>query len=210
MTIATIDFSSVKFNLKERAELRMLSQFYDSKVLKLLLGVYASEVQELSDAIYQLLIGRTLSNAQGEQLDAIGRIVGLDRKGFDYSAQFWFAPDEDGVQPDNGHWWVQNQQQAVKTDMDDTTYRKWIWLKILENHNLFSSNPEIKNQIFEGIEETIGIERDGAMNAKLYISSNMSLTNKNLISYNEDTELTDNDYMFAYPATTDITDVEEI
>lgn len=210
MAIANIDYSSVKFNLKELAESRLLSQFYDSKILKLLLNVYTSEIQELSDAIYQLLVGRTLNNAQGEQLDAIGRIVGLDRKGFNYAASFWFTPDEDGVQPDNGHWWVQNQQPAVKTDMDDTTYRKWIWLKILENHNLFSSNPEIKDQIFNGIEEKIGIERDGPMNAKIYVSSNMSLTNKNLISYNENTELTDNDYMFAYPATTDITDVEEI
>ena len=210
MAIANIDYSSVKFNLKELSESRILSQFYDSKVLKLLVGVYTSEVQELSDAIYQLLVGRTLNNAQGEQLDAIGRIVGISRKGFDYSAQFLFSPDENEVQPDNGHWWVQNQQQAIKADMDDPTYRKWIWLKILENHNLFSSNPEIKNQVFEGIGETIGIERDGAMNAKIFVPSNMSLTNKNLIVYNENTELTDNDYMFSYPATTDITDVEEI
>lgn len=210
MAIANIDYSSVKFNLKELAESRLLSQFYDSKILKLLLNVYTSEIQELSDAIYQLLVGRTLNNAQGKQLDAIGRIVGQERTGYDYNNTYWFAPDETGVQPDNGRWWVQNQPQSVIQEMDDETYRMWIYLKILENHNLFSSTPEIENQIKEGIGETVGIERRGMMEAKLYVTSNISLTNKNLLTYNENTELTDNDYMFAYPATTDITDVEEI
>lgn len=209
MAIESIDFSGVKFDLEARAESRMLSQFYDSKVLKLLLNVYISEVQELSDAIYNLIKGRSLNDAQGKQLDAIGRIVGQERTGFSYNNTYWFAPDELGIQPDNGRWWTQNQPQSVVQEMDDDTYRMWIYLKILENHNLFSSTPEIESQIEKGIGENVGIERSGMMEAKIYVTPNISLTNKNLLSYNENTELTDNDYMFSYPATTGISEVEE-
>lgn len=209
MAVAKIDFSSVKFDLKAISESRLLSQFYDSKVLKLLLGVYTSEIQELCDALYQLISGRSLNNAQGKQLDAIGRIVGRDRRMYNYDSQYWFAPDENGIQPDNGAWWVQNAQQAEYQDMDDVTYRKWLWLQILENHNLFSATPELENAIKEGIGDTVGIERTGPMEATIYVTPNISLTNKSLLSYNEDNELTDNDYLFAYPAATSIDTVEE-
>lgn len=204
MAAIDINFNSMKFNLKERAESRMLSQFYNSTVLKLLLDVYTSEVQELSDALFGLCRQRTVNFAGGKNLDTIGRIVGRDRTTYNYGAPYWFAPDESDVQPDNGHWWAKNAQQAVTEDMDDTTYRQWIWLKILENHNKFSSVPELENAVFDGIGEKIGIERTGMMEADILTDSTISLTNKNLLEYNKDTELTENEYLFAYPATTSI------
>jgi hypothetical protein len=61
----------------------------------------------------------------------------------------------------------------------------------------------------DGIGEVVGIQRTGMMEADLYVSQNISLTNKNLLSYNVDTKLTDNDYLFPYPATTNINQVEK-
>lgn len=210
MAVSQIDFSSVEYNLDEIAQSRLLSQFYNSKVLKLLLSAITAEVQELSTAISQLIAKRSLYRAEGPQLDAIGRIVGQSRTGYNYGAGFWFSPDEQEVCPDNGNWWVQNQPQAIEQDMDDDTYRQWIWLKILENHNLYSSTPEIENQINDGIGEVVGIETEGNMTAKLYVSANISLTNKELLRYYKNTKLTDNDYMFAYPATTNIDTIVEV
>lgn len=204
MAIGTITFDEYKFDLQKRAESRMLSQFYNSNVLKLLLQVFTSEIQELSDAVYELIRQRSVGYAKGENLNAIGRIVGRDRTIYNYSAAFWFAPDENDVQPDNGNWWVQNAQQAVSEQMDDDTYRKWVWMKILENHNLFSSTPELENAIKDGIGETVGIQRTGMMEAEILTSPTISLTNKALLTYNKDTELTENEYLFAYPATTSI------
>lgn len=209
MAIGQLDFSSIEFNLKEISESRVLSQFYNSKVLKLLLGAFTAEIQELSTAITDLIKYRTLPYAEGEQLDAIGRIVGQDRTGYEYDEGYWFAPDTSGVQPDNGAWWVQNAMQASEEQMDDATLRKWIWLKILQNHNLYSSVPEIKNAVLDGLGETIGIEAYGPMEADIYVSKNISLTNKYLITYNQNTRLTDNDYKIAYPATTSIHSVIE-
>lgn len=204
MAAIDINFNSMKINLKDRAESRMLSQFYNSTVLKLLLDVFTSEAQELLDAIYELCRQRTVNFANGKNLDAIGRIVGRDRTSYNYGTAFWFTPDENDVQPDNGHWWTRNAQQATTEAMDDDTYRQWIWLKILENHNKFSSVPELENAVFDGIGEKIGIDRTGMMEADILTESTISLTNKNLLEYNKDTELTDNEYLFAYPATTSI------
>lgn len=204
MAIEAITYDELKFDLKARALSRMLSQFHNSTVLKLLLEAFTSEVQELSDAIYELIRQRSVGYAKGYNLDAIGRIVGRDRTQYNYTAAFWFAPDETDVQPDNGHWWTQNAQQAVSEDMDDNTFRQWIWLKILENHNKFSSVPELEFAIQDGIGEMVGIQRTDIMEANILTEPTISLTNKALLTYNRDTELTDNEYLFAYPATTSI------
>ena len=212
MALANIDFESVKLNLVEKAASLMLSQYAEkeSKVLNLLLQVYISEIQELSSAVADLLEKRSIGKAEGQTLDIIGKIVGRPRRIYNYDTAFWFAGDKAEVQPDNGSWWCQKAQQAVAEDADDITYRKWIWMQILENHNLYSSVPEMEGAIQNGIGEKIGIERSGPMDAKLFVQSQISLTNKNLLQYNIDTEQTENDYLFAYPATTKITSIEEV
>lgn len=212
MAAATIKYDDIKKNLAQIASDFMLSQYNkkDSPVLNLLLQAYISEVQELSDAIVSMFEYHSIAKAKGIALDEIGHIVGRDRTLYNYDVDFWFAPDEDGVQPDNGHWWCKNAEQAVAEEMDDETYRKWIWMQILENHNLYSSVPELTGAIYDGIGEIIGIERSAEMSAKIYTQSQISLTNKSLLSYNMDTLQTDNDYLFAYPATTSISSVEEV
>jgi hypothetical protein len=48
-----------------------------------LIGVYARQIQELETAILQVLILTRLANAEGAQLDVIGRIVGRRRSNED-------------------------------------------------------------------------------------------------------------------------------
>lgn len=209
MSATDIKTDSIYFDMKTTAVLRMLSQFYGKKVLQLLLLAFVEEVQELSTAVADLIAKRTINKAEGTQLDIIGKIIGRDREYYNYEQDYWFTTDEDGVSPDSGHWWCYPAEQAVGQQMDDITYRKWIWLQVLENHNLYSAKPEIENAILDGIGETVGIQRTGMMEANIYITQNISLTNKNLLAYNENNMLTDNDYLFAYPATTKIDNVEE-
>lgn len=210
MSAANIKFEAIKFDMKAIAMSRVLSQYYDSKILKLLIQAYIEEIQELSTAIYDLISKRTLNLAEGTTLDIIGKIVGRPRESYNYETDFWFTPDTETSQPDNSHWWTYPAEQAISQPMDDNTYRKWLWLQILENHNLYSSVPELKNNVIEGIEEKIGIQRVGMVEADIYVNPNISLTNKNLLSYNKDTQLTDNDYLFPYPAAMSINQVEEI
>jgi hypothetical protein len=210
MSAIDIKTDSIRFNMRAIAMSRMLSQFYGKKILQLLVQAYIDEVQELSTAIADLIEKRTLNKAEGNALDTIGKIVGRSREYYNYEASYWFAPDTEGVSPDSGHWWCYPAEHAVGQAMDDVTYRKWLWMQILENHNLYSSTPEIENNILDGIGETVGIQRTGMMEADLYVSQNISLTNKNLLTYNTNNTLTENDYLFPYPATTNIDQVEEV
>lgn len=206
----TVDFSGLKFNLKKISESRLLSQYSQSKVLKLLLGAFTSEIQELMDAIVLLMEYRTLNKASGKQLDILGKIIGQPRTLFNYETSYWFAPEDEEVAPDNGRWWSNPAEKAVIKKMDDVTYRKRLWLQILKNHNKFSSNLEIKDQMLQGTGETIGIQVDGIVSAKLLAQQTISLTNYNLLDYYKDTQQADNDFYFAYPATTVITSVEKV
>lgn len=202
MAAIEIDFSELRFDLQKIAESRILSQYTTSPLYKKLLEAITSEVQELLDAIVDLMEYRTVAKAKGKQLDILGKIVGQPRSSYNYGSSFWFMPDEDGVGADNGRWWISAVPQAVEEEMDDETYRNWIWLRILSNHNLFSSTPELENAILEGLDESVGIERVGMMEGKIYAESTISLTNYNLLDYNKDTPVVDNEYLFAYPATT--------
>ena len=210
MPAKTVDFSSLRFDLKKISESRILSQYVNSPLYKKLLGAFTSEVQELMDAIVDLMEYRTITKAEGKNLDAIGRIVGQDRNSYNYDTAYWFTTDEEGLGQDNGHWWLKGTPQAVSERMDDITYRKWIWMRILQNHNLFSSKPELEGAILDGIGERIGIETDGMMTGKIYAEKTISLTNYALLDYYVNTNLTDNDYVFAYPATTSISEKEKV
>lgn len=210
MSAIDIKTDSIRFDMSAIAMSRMLSQFYGKKILQLLVQAYIDEVQELSTAIADLIEKRTLNKAEGTALDTIGKIVGRSREYYNYEISYWFTPDTEGVSPDSGHWWCYPAEQAVGQTMDDITYRKWMWMQILENHNLYSSTPEIENNILDGIGEKVGIQRTGMMEANLYVSQNISLTNKKLLTYNTNNTLTENDYLFPYPATTNIDQVEEV
>lgn len=209
MTVLAINFDSMKFDMKAISESRILSQYSQSTLYKLLLGVFTSEIQELSDAIHDLMEKRTIAKAEGKILDIIGTIVGQNRDSLDFETSFWFSPDTDGSQPDNGHWWIKNVPQAETEVMEDDTFRKWIEMKILKNHNKFSSKPEIENSIYGGIGEKVGIQRVGMIQQDLYVSTSISTTNKGLLSYLVNTPFTENQYLFSYPATTSIRNVIE-
>lgn len=205
-----IDFSELRFKLKEISESRILSQYSSSPVYKLLLEAFTSEVQELLDAIVDLMESRTLYDGNTYTLNIIGKIVGQNRVMQDYDNTFWFSPDNEGVSADNGYWWVNTTSKSSIQEMDNVTYRKWLWLKILENHNLFSAKPEIEDQIKQGLGETVAFVDDGIVEAKIIVEQTISLTSEALLTYYKDTQLTDNDYLFAYQATTEINSVEKV
>lgn len=65
----------------EEAPTLLLDQYKDKPRLKALLLSYIRRVQELEDAIWDVLTKRLIDNAEGAQLDVLGRIVGQRREG---------------------------------------------------------------------------------------------------------------------------------
>jgi hypothetical protein len=59
----------------------LISQYRDKPRIAALLSSYLRRVQELEDAIFDVLVKRLIDNAIGYQLAAIGRIVGQTNEG---------------------------------------------------------------------------------------------------------------------------------
>lgn len=59
----------------ERGLSRLLSQFSRSANLRSLLAAYLIQVQDLEDGLWEVIEERLLANAEGSQLDTIGRLV---------------------------------------------------------------------------------------------------------------------------------------
>jgi hypothetical protein len=66
---------------EEQAYGLFLEQYAELPRLAALLASYTQEIQELEDAIWAVRIGRFLDNAEGAQLDVIGKLVGEPREG---------------------------------------------------------------------------------------------------------------------------------
>lgn len=60
---------------EEQAYGLLLDQYAEKPRIAALLASYTQEVQELEDAIWGVRIGRFLDNAEGAQLDVIGKLV---------------------------------------------------------------------------------------------------------------------------------------
>lgn len=132
-------------NAEARMRGRALRQFVSSPVFQQILVALAVEVQTVLDAIKDLLSGRTLSNAEGVQLDVIGRIVGQGRVIPYYTINDidWFTPDETGFDLDTAVVWVTNGLDGSDHTMSDAEYRDMIEAKIYRNQCKYGSPTEI-------------------------------------------------------------------
>lgn len=60
----------------------LISQFRDKPFIEILVKALMTQVQEIEDALFDLLVKRTIDTAVGAQLDVIGKIVGQKRGTF--------------------------------------------------------------------------------------------------------------------------------
>lgn len=124
---------------------RTLEVFRRSPVIRGMQTSIIQEAQELHSAIIDSLPARTLNNAAGANLDAIGRIVGLfPRPLVDSSAITYFGPDDTLTAPDQTPVWVTNAPLAGQVQIGDPAYRIAIRAKIAKNHTRYGSAPEIQ------------------------------------------------------------------
>lgn len=73
MTLSAID------NHVEHGLSRLIEQFKGRPRLEAWISSYLEEVQELSDAAWEVLVTRLIDNAAGAQLTTLGRLVGQQR-----------------------------------------------------------------------------------------------------------------------------------
>jgi hypothetical protein len=125
---------------------RLPSQFEQSvDGIQPFIKAMTNQSQVLNDAEVSVMIGRTVEQAEGVQLDIIGRIVGQPRPLQDGAPILYFQWDSTSPQAWDAEspWWVQNAPLTVLDFVPDIIYRKFIIGKIFRNHIFYCSKPEI-------------------------------------------------------------------
>lgn len=161
--------SHIAVDLQERAFSRLLMQFKGSAVLIDIMMAFILEAQELQDTIKNVIDLRGPADANGEQLDGLGRIVGQPRELFDYSLIDYFAPDTAGQSVDQAPVWVQNAPLAENLEADDEILRRLIEAKVYRNFTQYGSVLEIQAFVRLAFGYEISIVRSPVNKMEIYL-----------------------------------------
>lgn len=124
----------------------LLIEKVQSPVLAQVMNAIGEEFDEFYQAALQVLIGRTLQQAEGINLDIIGDIVGVSRTLYDFSSLPWLETDSaNSFNPDYANAWVTGVRTFGDMTMNDREYRRAILAQIFKNHSSFASLPEIRS-----------------------------------------------------------------
>ena len=122
----------------------LLAQYKDSPNLSAYINCFVAEIDIISKAIEDTINLRYLADATGKQLDVIGEIVGLGRIFYGAAAlgYFGFYDDPQSAVPSigdtntpgvGGIYKSISDRAAADYVMDDVTYKKAIYAKIVKN-----------------------------------------------------------------------------
>lgn len=146
-------------DLQVRAAGRMLKQFSKAPVLLAVLWALVSEIQALSDEIIDVIRQRMPNAAKGENLNAIGRIVGQDRILVDYAEIAYFRPDTNIATVDRAPVWTFNAPLYDYGEAGDPLYRQLIQAKVSRNFAQYGSTPEIQSCIYEAFDTKVSLQK---------------------------------------------------
>lgn len=180
MTFDPVEFK--KTEIIQRMISRLLLQFHHAPVLIELLSAFGEEIQLLLNAIEQVVVERSPMNAVGEQLEALGRIVGQLRIVIDLEKIIWFTPDVIGFSPDIAPAWVPGVPTSGSLIADDTTYRQLIEAKIFRNFAKYGSVPENQRVALLAFGVNISYILVGPMAVDIIILENTTSTIVDLLS----------------------------
>jgi hypothetical protein len=150
-----VAFDSYRLAFRELAQLRLLDQFKNKAVLAAVLGAFADESQECYDAILAMMEARTLHQAGGVHLDAIGRIVGQQRELMLNDTAIYFTPDTprtgvaDTLGADLGLAWIDGAPTTGTYPPTDAQYAMQVLGRIKNNMCRFASVPELSAMVWE-------------------------------------------------------------
>lgn len=203
-----VDFSRYSVDMCAQAFGRLLSQFRASPVLKQFLAAFIKNGPEWA---YKQIIAQqeanTLYMATGTNLDAIGRIVGQFRTIYRYDESRWMFSDRAGQGADQVNVWVQGAEIGNRKPAADPDYRRLILAKIVCNFTRFASLPELAYIARFATGETVSWRRVGMMECEIYVRSQISRSNLEFLTHRETNTECDDQYMFPYPATLNLSRV---
>lgn len=196
-----VDFDPYRKDLIEQALGRMLSQHYDKCVLRQFVAAIMAEVQDLYDALIDLQERRTLYAARGSSLDALGRIVGEGRAPYQYDESRYMFADRAGQKPDSSFVWCDGAPFSAFIPVEDEQYRVNILTRIVKNHTLVASIPEMQHLTEMLTGNLVSYEKTGPMEVTTIVPSTIGTTALNVLTMHTTTQRVDDAFMLPYPAT---------
>ena len=196
-----IDFTPYERDLVTEGLNKMLAVFYDACTLRQFVAVLLKQAQELYDAALKVQQGRTLYEAQGVNLDGIGRIVGQDRALWSYSEDGYMHFDIEGQGFDQEPWWCLHGPLEEYIKADDNVYATAILSRIVKNHTLVASVPEITQLIQLLLNTDVSFVKTGPNTVQLVLPYGIDKSAiAFLTQYANDTRV-DETYRAPYPVT---------
>ncbi|MCH8821323.1 DUF2612 domain-containing protein [Patescibacteria group bacterium] len=122
---------------------RIITQYRESQILKDVIQIYGAEANELEQAFCDLINSHNIDDAEGDQLDIIGIIVGQPRTLLDANVLFFFGFDGAAgaeafgtlTDPTVGaRWRSLSEDPTGNLVLSDTEYRLFIRARIKKNN----------------------------------------------------------------------------
>jgi hypothetical protein len=204
-----IDLSAYAMDFRELAQRRLLDQFKGKPVLSAVLNAFADEAQEAYDAMLAMVRFRSLYEANGLNLDALGRIVGQRREVVVNDTLIYFQPDTDGLSADQGIAWVPGAPTTGTQPPTEGQYQMQIFGRIKANHNKFSSIPELQAAIKQALGVDVSFVK-GSDPMTIAVAVAPDASSRDVISRlteSRDTERVTERFFMGYPATISIATV---
>lgn len=204
--MAKVDFSKEARDIVEEGLSLILSQYSHSCVLRKVLSVVLEEIQELYDACQEAQKRRSLDYATNYELEALGRIVGQERESTSDSESTWMYGDDAKKNPDAIQTWSYKGALGRLGKMTDSKLRDWIMFKILKNHALTTSLPELGKMVQQFWKMDISIVKAGKpFVASMYVPNTISDMQLYYLQLFRTTRQCDRDAIFPYPVTLSFT-----
>lgn len=205
MAFESIEITSP--DLIERAVSRTLLQFRESPVFLDTIAALTSEVQVLIDAIVEVIKYRGPADARGEQLNAIGRIVGQLRTLIGFDAIEWLKADTLYQGADQVPVWTAGAPTSGDYEADDSWYRQLIEAKVARNMIKYCSVPEIQEFVRLAFNIDISFVTVDTMTVQIIVPDSTSTNIINLLSSYTETDIAEHIYFLPLAAGVQIASV---
>lgn len=202
-----VSFDEYIKDLIEQALGRMLSQHYGKCVLRQFVSVFMDEVQVLYDAIIDMQKLRSVYYAEGENLAALGRIVGEPRNLWMYDDSNYLMFDKPGQTPDLVPVWCKYAELGSYTAVDDSQYRLNVIARAIKNHTLTSSVNELAYVIRFLLNVKVSFVKTGPNQVNLIVHEQVSTTALLWLTESVSDNIADDRFTPPYPATLNINKV---
>lgn len=179
---------------------RITSQYKDSNLLIEYMQSMATEGDVLEDQIIRVINERVINVAIGQQLDTLGRLLGVSRVVIDFQGESFFGFEGDPtalrfdslteIVPDAGRYRSLGEQSGTSRRLGDEEYRVLIISRILTlstpvtpNDCLFITRQVLTTMFVGGQDIPLSIEEKGNAVFDIIISAELTAVDQAFIAF---------------------------